>query len=1347
MSQSHHPEHINSGDTSVNNVSGVGNAVGAGAQAIVTIYQTLFRPLPVNLSSLVRPLIRRYALEPFGGRDAELAMLDAFLADLDHPFGLLVAPTGLGKTALLIHWIARLQQQKTPWRVIFAPVSIRYQTASEHATLSILAHSLAELHNDLEQFQKQDHSPQYLRALVNDYLERPLPDGTQLLLVLDGIDEAIGWEIGPLCSVFPQAGLKILIAARQRATMTREDWRYHLDWQGFDVLQLDLTSLDRPAVEMLLKQNNVKFAHDPAFVNQFYRVSEGDPLTCNLLLKALKEGKITSDSLTHRPPGLEAFLKDWVETLEARRKVSAPIRELLALCAAAYGPLTSDDLQALAPDVFEEQATISNAIRDDDIDRFIIAVGKHTYVFSHQRLREVFLERIYPSKDLTKLQQRLIDYGVDWYLNRSHPLPDYLRQFWMTHLREAGEWKRIQQVTTEIVPSTDGKFVIQPWQTARSAVEGSDTSYLADLELLWSWAEQQNDLTLICRCALIAASLRSRSGNFFPQLLVQLVNIGTPDGVWSPVAVLEQILHMPDSNNQVACLQALLKAEISLPWQRALEVVRSISNSWNRVRALTDLAPHLPHELLPETLQACQAISDEKHRAQALTTLAPLLSSDQQADALAGALQACQAISDEKHRAQALTTLAPLLSSDQQADALAGALQACQGISDERSRTEALIALTSYLPSNLFPEAFLTANAISNEQERARILRALAPHLPPDLMGDALISVYFFKDKEIGTQVFIALVRHLPQDLITAALQFLLLFEEKHLVESLVALAPHLPSDLLTETLQAAQAISNRRGRAKSLIALAPRLPSNQQKEVLAEILLTANTISDERDRTYLLTTLASHVPFNQQKEVLAEILLTANTISDERDRAHLLTTLASRVPSNQQQEILADALHATYAISDERDRTYLLRTLAPSLSHELLVKAFQAACAISNNWESTRALSAIAPYLPFDLLAETLQTIDKISYRWYNAEELTTLISRLPSDQQKEVLAEALQATYAISDERDRTHLLRTIVPRLSHDHLANALHSALTTSDTRVGAQVLSSLAPHLTSNLLAEALKTIYTIADQDYRVEALSVLAPYLPPSLLAEALVVSRAISDQHYQAEALTALAPYLSLPFLSNILQTVHAIGNEQHRTQALIALILYLPPDLLVNALQIVCTISDELSRAWILTVFASHLPSDLLADAFQAADTITNQNYRAQALTALTSLQSNKQPKAVLGKEPPTVLTISDKPNSDTSNLESDLLVEALQATSDELSRASKFSFLAPKLALEPSLDHLFPKILRTSTRRGRPVLLSELAALAPWLIFISQRAQQPTVIEELAKAIIDTARCWP
>jgi len=357
-------------------------------------FRHLIDPLSGAFQARLAPLIAHYTAL-FGGRDAELAALDAFLADPHAPFGLLVAPTGMGKTALLIHWLARVQQEQPQWQIIFVPLSIRYETASAPIALGMLAYRLADLHGDLEQFRDYAHSPSHLRTLIADYLRRPLPEATQLLIVLDGIDEATGWTVGPLCDVPPQPGLKLVIAARQRAMMHADDWCQHVGWTPTAVAQFALPHLGRPAIAALLRQSAPALAADPAFVEQFFRVSEGDPLTSNLLIRALQAGTLTPDALTQRPPGLEAFLSDWVETLRRRQQASQTIRELLALCAAAYGPLSSDDLHALAPAIFAEPSNIVAAVQDDEVARFIITVGEQHYVFSHQRLREVFLEAIY----------------------------------------------------------------------------------------------------------------------------------------------------------------------------------------------------------------------------------------------------------------------------------------------------------------------------------------------------------------------------------------------------------------------------------------------------------------------------------------------------------------------------------------------------------------------------------------------------------------------------------------------------------------------------------------------------------------------------------------------------------------------------------------------------------------------------------------------------------------------------------------------------------------------------------------------------------------------------------------
>ena len=692
----------------------------------IAVFQTILQPLPVSARGAVQRLLTYYTDNVFGGRDAELAALDGVLRG-EQLYTLLVAPTGRGKTALLVHWVNRLLG-RGEWRVIFVPISIRFGTAGEQMALEMLAAGLADLHNDTAQFQRSDRSPFSLRAMIGDYLHRPLPAETRCLLVLDGIDEAVGWEVGPLCVVPPESSLKIVAAARQRADREYEDWREHLGWQPHRTRAFPLDNLDRAALIALLKAQGDRLAalaDDPAFVAEFERVSEGDPLTCNLLIKALLGNTLSPTDLSRRPPGLEAFLRDWVETLRRMRQESAAIRELLALCAVAYGPLTSDDLSALAPTVFSDQSAIVDAVRSDEVARFIITVGEHSYVFSHQRLREVFLEQIYPPTERERLHRRMVDYGNAWWADRHKPLSEYLRRFWLLHCAEVGEWERIREVVSAIVPTRDGSGVEQPWQTARYAAEGSNSGYLGDLERLWTRAEQQGDLGLALRCALIAASLRGQSGNLSPTLLVGLVQVGTPAGKWSAATALEHIALMPYSKRQANSLKALLAAGIALPWARALEVA--------------------------------QAIADEEARATALAALAPHLPSDQQATVYAEALAAARAIANEHWRATALAALAPHLPPPLLADVLAAA----RAIENELHRAEALVALAPHLPPTLLPEVLAAARAIRYADYRAKALVALAPHLPPHLLADALAAARTIRDADDQVAALAALAPHL----------------------------------------------------------------------------------------------------------------------------------------------------------------------------------------------------------------------------------------------------------------------------------------------------------------------------------------------------------------------------------------------------------------------------------------------------------------------------------------------------------------------------------------------------------------------------------------------------------
>lgn len=79
----------------------------------------------------------------FGGRQKEMEELDAWLAQTNRPFGLLVAPAGMGKSALVANWSERLKDSGEAI-VVYHPISLRYGTNSQKQTLRSLLEQMSE---------------------------------------------------------------------------------------------------------------------------------------------------------------------------------------------------------------------------------------------------------------------------------------------------------------------------------------------------------------------------------------------------------------------------------------------------------------------------------------------------------------------------------------------------------------------------------------------------------------------------------------------------------------------------------------------------------------------------------------------------------------------------------------------------------------------------------------------------------------------------------------------------------------------------------------------------------------------------------------------------------------------------------------------------------------------------------------------------------------------------------------------------------------------------------------------------------------------------------------------------
>ena len=157
----------------------------------------------------------------------------------------------------------------------------------------------------------------------NDYLGRTPPDGKRVLIVLDALDEAAGWEAD--AALFPDPAprhLRAVVSAWARANDPQGlNWLMQLGWERGNACLMQLGGLDVDGVrDVLRKMGNPLDALAPRFdiVRRLHELSQGDPLLVRLYVEALlpqgiRAAAFTPDDLLTLHPGLKPFLDRWFE--------------------------------------------------------------------------------------------------------------------------------------------------------------------------------------------------------------------------------------------------------------------------------------------------------------------------------------------------------------------------------------------------------------------------------------------------------------------------------------------------------------------------------------------------------------------------------------------------------------------------------------------------------------------------------------------------------------------------------------------------------------------------------------------------------------------------------------------------------------------------------------------------------------------------------------------------------------------------------------------------------------------------------------------------------------------------
>lgn len=911
-----------------------------------------------------------------------------------------------------------------------------------------------------------------LRALYPRLLTIPPAKGEKLVVMLDGLDEALDWQPGP--DLFPPTlpdGLFVIFTAKEVAG---RNWLESLELDPDKVESLQMAGLDTLEIWALLRASGgviSPWANNPLFVQRMSEISGGDPFYLHYLLVDMQQRRITSlEQLEQQPRGLKDYLNKWWREVEQAARNQQAVRDLLGYLVVAKGRLTREDLTEISDGDALDSWVVDGTI--EQVQRYVVGDEETGYSLTHSRFREYLAQEKITRHDQQQYARRLLDYCARWKEHKSR----YALTYYTAHLRDAGQGDEILALVDD-----------RRWYDARIAADPSGEGYLTDLNLAWSLTTAANQSALDqgqfppllgkeLRCALATSSLHSFLDNVPPRLLTALV----ANKQWHLDTALAAASRNPNPEEKVDSLVVLLPYMTPTLVGEVSRTLRSVKPDWRRADALVALLPYLAgdeqQQVLHEALEVVGSLTRTSDRVKKLMKLIRYMLEAERQAIVQLALEDIRKIDNKSQRTTAFKVLIPELNEVERPAVLQEALDSVWPT--QGSSIGSLMELVDLLPAG--------------EQREA-------------VLADALnVSRSWTGSNQIDA--FLVMVPHLAdpaRDEIVSSLLGLAqqMQNEEGRRQVVRSVAPYLSESRLFAALAIAMGLTETELQCSALQALIPQLPEDVRPQIIERIVDSASTSGNPQLYVEYVTTLVPYLEEAQRPAALQAVLDATRYILDGEAWLEALLRVAVLMPDDERASVLRKIVELVESIHNPVLFSEAVAALVPLLTQEERQPMLRAAAKL--------ALEAIERAFKMQQM-----TADKVSP---STATLATQMRALGWNYYLEVGIRAV------------AYLVPLGLSELGPEMVTNMMEVAELITLPYHKAQAIISLIPYVPDSSLTKILASIGTIDDDPSAKSMLVALAPRLTGELLNEALSIARGLKESVTQLEAMADLFPRLA--------------------------------------------------------------------------------------------------------------------------------------------------------------------------------------------------------------------------